>query len=80
VLYILLLYPLLYSTALIQRGILRKSAILVAGTAWAKVRGMFNEFGETVQEASPSMPVEIIGWREIPSAGDKIYEVDSEVD
>lgn len=32
-----------------------------------------------LQEAGPSVPVEILGWREIPSAGDKIFEVDSEV-
>ncbi|XP_021963798.1 translation initiation factor IF-2, mitochondrial [Folsomia candida] len=65
-------------TALVQRGALRKSAILVAGTAWAKVRGMFDEHGHPLQKAGPSTPVEVIGWRDLPSAGDTIYEVESE--
>lgn len=66
------------STALIQRGTLKKGCILVAGTAWAKVRGMFNDQGRPVTKASPGMPVEIIGWRELPSAGEAIVEVESE--
>ena len=66
------------STAIIQRGTLRRGAILVAGTAWAKVRSMFDDQGRTLQKAGPSTPVEIIGWRELPSAGDEILEVDSE--
>ncbi|XP_067005150.1 translation initiation factor IF-2, mitochondrial [Anabrus simplex] len=66
------------STAIVRRGTLRKGAVLVAGTAWAKVRAMFNEYGNPVHEAPPSTPVEIIGWRELPSAGDEILEVESE--
>ncbi|CAH1790689.1 unnamed protein product [Owenia fusiformis] len=66
------------STALIQMGTLRKGMYLVAGTAWAKVRGMFTERGDTVQEAPPGDAVEIIGWRELPSAGSQILQVDSE--
>ncbi|XP_022255998.1 translation initiation factor IF-2, mitochondrial-like isoform X2 [Limulus polyphemus] len=66
------------STALIQRGTLRKGAVLVAGTAWAKVRGMFDEWGNHVLAAPPSTPVQVIGWRELPAAGDEILEVESE--
>ena len=51
----------------------------MAGTAWAKVRAMFNDRGQPIQEAPPSTPVEIVGWRELPSAGDEILEVESEV-
>jgi translation initiation factor IF-2 len=40
---------------------------------------MFNEQGQPIQQAPPSMPVEVLGWRELPSAGDEIIEVDSEV-
>lgn len=40
---------------------------------------MFDENGKTVDEATPSMPVEIVGWKEIPSAGAEILEVESEV-
>ncbi|XP_014646998.1 PREDICTED: translation initiation factor IF-2, mitochondrial isoform X2 [Ceratotherium simum simum] len=66
------------TTAIIQRGTLRKGSILVAGKSWAKVRLMFDENGKTINEASPSMPVGIIGWRDLPSAGDEILEVESE--
>lgn len=67
------------STAIVQRGTLQKGAILVAGLAWAKVRAMFSEQGQPIQQAPPSTPVEVLGWRELPSAGDEIIEVDSEV-
>ena len=67
------------STAIVQRGTLQKGALLVAGLAWAKVRAMFNEQGQPIQQAPPSTPVEVLGWRELPSAGDEIIEVDSEV-
>uniref|UniRef100_A0A8C4VLC8 Translation initiation factor IF-2, mitochondrial n=1 Tax=Gopherus evgoodei TaxID=1825980 RepID=A0A8C4VLC8_9SAUR len=66
------------TTAIIQRGTLRKGYILVAGKSWAKVRLMFDENGKTVDEATPSMPVEIVGWKEVPSAGAEILEVESE--
>ncbi|XP_013370069.1 PREDICTED: translation initiation factor IF-2, mitochondrial isoform X2 [Chinchilla lanigera] len=66
------------TTAIIQRGTLRKGSVLVAGKSWAKVRLMFDENGKTVSEAYPSMPVGIIGWRDLPSAGDEILEVESE--
>ncbi|KAH6926019.1 hypothetical protein HPB50_012958 [Hyalomma asiaticum] len=66
------------STALVQRGTLRKGAYLVAGLAWAKVRGMFDEWGKPVQTAPPGTPVQVIGWRALPSAGDVIIEVESE--
>lgn len=67
------------TTAIIQRGTLRKGSILVAGKSWAKVRLMFDENGKTIHEACPSMPVGIVGWRDLPSAGDEILEVESEV-
>lgn len=67
------------STSIVQQGTLRKGTILVAGCAWAKVRAMFNHDGQPVNEAPPSMPVEILGWRELPSAGDEMLEVKSEV-
>ncbi|XP_007936194.1 translation initiation factor IF-2, mitochondrial [Orycteropus afer afer] len=66
------------TTAIIQRGTLRKGSVLVAGKCWAKVRSMFDENGKTINEACPSLPVGIIGWRDLPSAGDEILEVESE--
>lgn len=66
------------TTAIIQRGTLRKGCVLVAGKTWAKVRFMFDENGKAIDEASPGIPVEIMGWKEVPSAGDEILEVESE--
>ncbi|NXB91847.1 IF2M factor, partial [Vidua chalybeata] len=66
------------TTAIIQRGTLRKGCVLVAGKTWAKVRFLFNENGKAVDAASPGIPVEIMGWKECPSAGDEILEVESE--
>ncbi|XP_033000992.1 translation initiation factor IF-2, mitochondrial [Lacerta agilis] len=66
------------TTAIIQRGTLRKGCILVAGKSWAKVRMMFDENGKAMEVAPPSMPVEIVGWKEVPSAGEEIIEVESE--
>ncbi|KFP24382.1 hypothetical protein N325_08637 [Colius striatus] len=66
------------TTAIIQRGTLRKGCVLVAGKTWAKVRFMFDENGKAVEAASPGIPVEIMGWKEVPSAGDEILEVESE--
>ncbi|NXR23358.1 IF2M factor, partial [Cinclus mexicanus] len=66
------------TTAIIQRGTLRKGCVLVAGKTWAKVRFLFNENGKAVDAASPGIPVEIMGWKESPSAGDEILEVESE--
>lgn len=44
-----------------------------------KVRGMFNDKGQPVDVAQPGMPVEIIGWRDLASAGEEILEVETEV-
>uniref|UniRef100_A0A7M4G077 Translation initiation factor IF-2, mitochondrial n=1 Tax=Crocodylus porosus TaxID=8502 RepID=A0A7M4G077_CROPO len=66
------------TTAVIQRGTLRKGCVLTAGKSWAKVRLMYDENGQTMAVATPGLPVEIMGWKEIPSAGDEILEVESE--
>ena len=67
------------STALIQRGTLRKNDVFVAGSVWGKVKSMRNDAGRLVKEAGPSAAVEIAGWKELPSAGDMLWQVESEV-
>ncbi|CAH2269475.1 jg26258 [Pararge aegeria aegeria] len=67
------------ATVLVQRGTLRKGCIIVAGTGWAKVRVLNTAEGVSIQEAPPSTPVSVLGWREMPSAGDQVLEVDTEV-
>uniref|UniRef100_A0A670HUY2 Mitochondrial translational initiation factor 2 n=1 Tax=Podarcis muralis TaxID=64176 RepID=A0A670HUY2_PODMU len=54
------------------------TAIIQRGKSWAKVRMMFDENGKAMEVAPPSMPVEIVGWKEVPSAGEEILEVESE--
>ncbi|KAK5936394.1 hypothetical protein CgunFtcFv8_027761 [Champsocephalus gunnari] len=66
------------TTALVQTGTLRRGSVLVAGTSWAKVRFLLDENGRALQEAGPSVAVEIAGWKELPAAGDTMMEVESE--
>ncbi|XP_061396380.1 translation initiation factor IF-2, mitochondrial [Musca vetustissima] len=66
------------STAIVKRGTLRKGSVLVSGLAHAKVRGLFDHNGKPMDKAEPGTPVEILGWRELPLAGDLILEVESE--
>ncbi|XP_042370903.1 translation initiation factor IF-2, mitochondrial, partial [Plectropomus leopardus] len=68
----------LVTTAIVQRGTLRRGCVLVAGRSWAKVRFLFDENGQAVKEAGPSAAVEVVGWKELPSAGEVILEVESE--
>ena len=60
------------ATVLVQRGTLRIGDALVCGTAFAKVRGMFDENGRPVREAGPSRPVQVLGWSHVPEAGDEL--------
>ncbi|XP_061685409.1 translation initiation factor IF-2, mitochondrial [Syngnathoides biaculeatus] len=66
------------TTALVQRGALRRGCVLVAGKTWAKVRFLSDERGRAVEEAGPGVAVEVVGWKDAPSAGDVILEVESE--
>lgn len=66
------------TTAIVQRGTLKRGCVLVAGKCWAKVRFLFDENGRTVPGAGPSAAVEVVGWKDLPSAGETILEVESE--
>ncbi|MEQ2280397.1 Translation initiation factor IF-2, mitochondrial, partial [Ameca splendens] len=66
------------TTAIVQRGTLKRGCILVAGRCWAKVRFLFDENERAVTEAGPSVAVQVVGWKELPSAGETILEVESE--
>ena len=58
------------STLLIQSGTLRKGDVILAGTAFGRVRAMIDENGKLIDEAGPSIPVEILGLSDVPSAGE----------
>jgi len=66
------------ATVLIQRGTLKVGDIVVAGTEMARVRALINDKGEQVKEAGPSVPVEVLGFNGVPSAGDRFSVVESE--
>jgi translation initiation factor IF-2 len=58
------------ATVLIQRGTLKIGDAIVAGGSFGRVRAMLNEDGETVTEAGPSRPVQVLGFTSVPNAGD----------
>ncbi|GAA6397601.1 translation initiation factor IF-2 [Solibaculum mannosilyticum] len=66
------------ATILVQNGTLHVGDIVVAGTSVGRVRAMLNDHGERVEEAGPSVPVEITGLDETPSAGDTFNAVSDE--
>ena len=65
-------------TVLVQRGTLKVGDIVVAGSAWGRVRALIDDRGEIVAEAGPSVPVEILGFDSAPEAGDPFAVVESE--
>ena len=66
------------ATLLVQKGTLNHGDIIVAGTSVGRVRGMVDENGGKITSAGPSVPVEIIGLAEVPSAGDEFNAVSDE--
>lgn len=67
------------ATVLVKRGTLRKGDYIVAGKVFAKIRLLLSEGGVEVDEAPPGTPVEILGWREMPDAGDEVLQAPDEV-
>ncbi|AWE42634.1 translation initiation factor IF-2 [Actinobaculum sp. 313] len=65
-------------TALVQTGTLHIGDSLVVGTAHGRVRAMFDENGENVEDAGPSRPVQILGLSSVPSAGDSFLVADDD--
>lgn len=66
------------ATILVQNGTLRVGDSIVAGTAYGRVRAMINDRGRRVEEAGPSIPVEVLGLSETPEAGDIMYVVEDD--
>jgi translation initiation factor IF-2 len=66
------------ATVLVQRGTLKPGDLVVAGTAWGRVRALMSDTGHSVVAAGPSMPVEVLGFNGTPEAGDRIAIVNSE--
>jgi translation initiation factor IF-2 len=66
------------ATVIIEKGTLKTGDSFVAGIWPGKVRALFNDKGEKVNEATPSMPVEVLGFEGIPNAGDPLQVVEDE--
>jgi len=66
------------ATVLVQRGTLRQGDIFVVGEQYGKVRALINDRGDRVEEAGPSVPVEVLGLNGTPEAGDVLNVVETE--
>jgi translation initiation factor IF-2 len=66
------------ATILVQSGTLKRGDMILAGTTFGKVRAMLDETGKDIQEAGPSMPVEILGLSDVPSAGEEVIVLNDE--
>ena len=66
------------ATVLVQRGTLRIGDIIVAGAEMGRVRALISDQGENLQEAGPSVPVEVLGFNGPPEAGDRLAVVENE--
>jgi translation initiation factor IF-2 len=66
------------ATVLVQRGTLRVGDIVVAGAEMGRVRALISDQGDTVEEAGPSVPVEVLGFNGPPEAGDRLAVVENE--
>ena len=66
------------ANVIIQNGTLKVGDTVVSGVTYGRVRALQDDKGRTVKEAGPSMPVSILGFSEVPSAGEPVYVVEDE--
>lgn len=66
------------ATVIVDKGTLKIGDILVAGTAWGKVRALVNDRGQKVETVSPGCPVEVLGLQSVPAAGDIFSVVETD--
>ena len=66
------------STVLVSNGTLKVGDVIIAGTAWGRVKAMFNERGANVEQARPSEPVIVLGLNGAPQAGDSFHIMETE--
>ena len=63
------------ATLLVRDGTLRKGDVILCGAAYGRVRAMYNDLGQPIDEAGPSVPVRITGLDEVPNADDPFHVV-----
>jgi translation initiation factor IF-2 len=66
------------ATMLVQSGTLRRGDVILAGATFGRIRAMLDENGKPINEAGPSIPVEILGLSDVPSAGDEVMALADE--
>ena len=66
------------STVLVSNGTLRQGDVVIAGTSWGRIKAMFNERNQRIQEAGPAEPCIILGLNGAPTAGDSFHVMDTE--
>ncbi|WP_237152679.1 translation initiation factor IF-2 [Oryzibacter oryziterrae] len=66
------------ASVLVERGTLKVGDIIVAGSQWGRVRALLNDRGRNVDDAGPSLPVEVLGFQGTPDAGDRVAVVENE--
>src|SRR5262249_61885081 len=65
------------ATVLVQSGTFRRGDVVLAGSAYGKVRAMLDDRAKTTDEAGPSVPVAVIGLNDVPAAGDPVHVLKS---
>jgi translation initiation factor IF-2 len=68
------------ATIIPQVGTLRIGTPFICGSFFGKVKGMLNDLGKPIKEAGPAMPVEVLGFSDLPNVGEELMEMDSERD
>ncbi|ORY67039.1 uncharacterized protein BCR38DRAFT_338280 [Pseudomassariella vexata] len=66
------------ATILVKRGTMRSGDIIAAGTTWARIRHLRNEAGIMIAEAPPGTPIEVLGWKDLPAAGELVIQAPDE--
>jgi translation initiation factor IF-2 len=66
------------ATILVQNGVLHRGDLILTGQEWGRVRAMFDESGQQITEAGPSMPALVLGLSAVPNAGDEVMAVEDE--
>ena len=66
------------STVLVSNGTLRQGDVVIAGTSWGRIKAMFNERNQRIQEAGPAEPCIILGLNGAPTAGDSFHVMETE--
>lgn len=66
------------ATMLVESGVLELGDIVVSGTIYGKIRAMTNDIGKKIDKAGPSFPAEVMGFSEVPNAGDRFYVVQND--